>query len=583
MAESPRAPESNGTVHGQNAGPTADAAPSTYESDDRVNILMVDDRPEQLLVLETVLAGLKQNLVRANSGREALRYLLNNDCALILLDVNMPDLDGFETAALIRQRPRTRQTPIILVTACNETDTHVSRGYSLGAVDYIQTPVIPEILIAKVSVFVELARSARQVRRGAEQLEARVHERTEQLRLLNEALQAEIAERERAATEVDRLLHEAQEGVRRRDALLATLAHELRNPLAAIVNGLELLGLPGGHIEDTRAIVERQARHMSRLLQDLLDLSRFTRGKIELRQETVELGQLLAEVLDSKRNEPARAEHDLRLELPEQPLQVRADPTRILQVFDNLLTNASKYTPAGGRITISAEREREQAVIRIRDTGIGIAPDRLHQIFEPFVQLNQSHERPSEGLGIGLTLVRNLLELHGGEVTAASEGPGQGCEFTVRLPLDSQPEKRTNGDEQSSVNHVLAVQGRSIVLVEDNRDARYLLSKLLRSGGHRVEECGDGPGGVETIRRVCPDLAFIDIGLPGFDGYEVAANVRADPRCDDVRLIAMTGYGQPEDCRRALSAGFDAHLVKPVRIDELNRLLRPEAAAVAKG
>ncbi len=594
MADAGGDPRLNGTGRrtGGAAAAAADArsgsAPPAAEDvdgpDDRVNILLVDDRPEQLLVLETVLSGLGQNLIRAASGRDALRFLLTHDCALILLDVNMPDLDGFETAALIRQRPRTRQTPIIFVTAYDETETHVSRGYSLGAVDYIQTPVVPEVLAAKASVFVELARSTQQVRRAAEQLELRVQERTEQLRSLNQALQAEIIERERAATERDRLLVDAQEGVRRRDELLATLAHELRNPLAAIVNGAELmglLGLPSPQLEEARDIIERQARHMSHLLLDLLDVSRLTRGKIELRKQTVDVGQIMSEALEAKRGEFAEAGHEPAVSLPDEPLLIHADPTRLLQVFDNLLGNATKYTPAGGRIIVEVRSNADQAVIRVRDTGIGIAADRLTQIFEPFVQLNQSHVRPSEGLGIGLTLVRRLVELHGGRVSASSAGRGLGSEFTVMLPLDGAATSVVASQDSMNGRFVPEhhAAARKVVLVEDNRDARQLLSRLLGCGGHLVEEAGDGPGGVDAIRRARPDLAFIDIGLPGFDGYQVAAQVRADPECRHVRLIAMTGYGQPEDCRRALAAGFDSHLVKPVRADELARILELEPAS----
>jgi signal transduction histidine kinase len=471
------------------------------------------------------------------------------------------------------------------VTAYDETETHVSRGYSLGAVDYIQTPVVPEVLAAKASVFVELARSTQQVRRAAEHLELRVQERTEQLRSLNLALQAEIAERERAATERDRLLSDAQEGVRRRDELLATLAHELRNPLAAIVNGAELmglLGLPSAQLEEAREIIERQGRHMSHLLEDLLDVSRLTRGKIELRKQTVDLGRILEEALDARRGEFAGSGHEPGLTLPDERLLVQADPTRLLQVFDNLLENAGKYTPHGGQIFVDADSTAGHAVIRVRDTGIGIAPDRLTQIFEPFVQLNQSHVRPSSGLGIGLTLVRRLVELHGGRVSASSAGRGLGSEFTVMLPLQRANAEGDACSHESNGNLILEPPptARKVVLVEDNRDARQLLSRLLGCSGHHVEEAGDGPGGVDAIRLAKPDLALIDIGLPGFDGYQVAAQVRADPECRHVRLIAMTGYGQPEDCRRALAAGFDAHLVKPVRADELTRVLEWQPVSV---
>lgn len=558
--------------------PSHPAAGAPAPQREPVNILLVDDRPEQLLVLETVLAGLGQNLVRAGSGRDALRFLLHNDCALILLDVNMPDLDGFETAAMIRQRPRSRQTPIIFVTAYDETENHVSRGYSLGAVDYIQTPVVPDVLMAKAAVFVELARSTQEVRRAADQLEQRVQERTAQLQLLNQALESEIIERERAAAERDRLLEEAQEGVRRRDELLATLAHELRNPLAAIVNGVELMGLLGlatPQLAEAREIIERQARHMSELLEDLLDVSRLTRGKLELRLQSIDVRRLVMDAVEIQRDDFTRAGHEPQVSLPEEPVFVQADSSRLLQVLDNLLGNAAKFTPADGQIFVEVHTADDHAVITIRDSGIGIAPEKLARIFEPFVQLNQAHVRPSEGLGIGLTLVRRLVELHGGRVEATSAGPNLGSEFTVQLPLIRPPVPDDAEPQPSAPARAIS---RKVVLVEDNHDARRLLNRLLACTGHVVEEARDGPSGVDVIRRSIPDLAFVDIGLPGFDGYQVATQVRSDPDCRHVRLVAMTGYGQPEDRRRALAAGFDAHLVKPVRAEELTRILDLESA-----
>jgi signal transduction histidine kinase len=559
-----------------------------------INILLVDDRPEQLLVLESVLSDLGQNLVRANSGREALRFLLHNDCAVILLDVNMPDLDGFETASLIRQHPRSQKIPIIFFTADDETETHVTRGYSLGAVDYIHTPVLPEVLLAKVAVFVELARRTAEVRQEAEKLEGRVRERTAELETLNQQLQAEIAERKRTELDRARLLAEAQEGVRRRDEFLAMLAHELRNPLASIVCGVDvmrLIGLSDPELEEARDIIERQAGHMSALLQDLLDISRITRGKIELNRRPLDFAAVIRDAVTLQKDSVSARRHVLSLVLPDEPLMILGDATRLQQIVVNLLNNAVKYTDPGGRIEVLAERDGENASVHVRDTGIGIDPEKAAAIFEPFVQLDRSHSRASEGLGIGLTLVQRLVELHGGKVSVESGGPGQGSRFTVTVPLLSAEEAADSVEARPAAPRAVNGAVRRIVVVEDNGDVRQMLCTLLGRHGHQVSISIDGPAGVDTIRREKPDLALVDVGLPGLDGYEVAARVRADPECGAVQLVAMTGYGQPDDCRRALRAGFDAHLVKPVHSDQLLALLhdsphipniveseRPEAA-----
>ncbi len=346
----------------------------------RVKLLLVDDHPEQLLVLESILSDLGQELVRANSGREALRQCLHHDFALILMDVNMPGMDGFEAASLIRSRPRSKQIPIIFVTAYDEKETHVARGYSLGAVDYIHTPVLSEVLLAKASVFVDLALRTAEVKREAELLEERVIERTRELQELNSTLAAEIAEREKVAQDRSRLLAAAEEGVRRRDDFLAILAHELRNPLASIVSGAELLHLcdAGDPAADqAREVIARQAQHMTYLLRDLLDVSRITRGKIELHRELVDVGRAIKEAVQSSATELTRDAREVTVRLPETPIAIEADPTRLHQVLINLLGNAAKFTPARGRIEISAERAENDAVLVVRYSGFGIPLDRL--------------------------------------------------------------------------------------------------------------------------------------------------------------------------------------------------------------
>ncbi|HVJ85263.1 MAG TPA: response regulator [Caulifigura sp.] len=559
--------------------PASSGAPRA--SDGRVKLLLVDDQPEQLLVLETILSDLGQDLIRASSGREALRQCLAHDFALILMDVNMPGMDGFEAASLIRSRPRSKQIPIIFVTAYDETEMHVAHGYKLGAVDYIHTPVLPEVLLAKASVFVDLALRTAQVQREAELLEERVAERTRELQQLNNALAAEIAEREKVAQDRVRLLAAAEEGVRRRDDFLAILAHELRNPLASIVSGAELLNLcdPGDPAGDqAREVITRQAQHMTYLLRDLLDVSRITRGKIELHLELVDVGQAIKEAVQSSASDLTREGREVTVRLPETPVSIQADPTRLHQVLINLLGNAAKFTPARGRIEIAAEREEETALIAVRDTGIGIPPERLEEIFEPFVQLKPTHSRPSSGLGVGLTMVRNLVDLHGGRVSVASGGENQGCEFSVRIPLarprlSEAPVKLYSGEGRAKPD----VSGLRIVVVEDNDDIRNIVVDLIRKLGHEVSVAADGPSGLDMIERARPDLALVDIGLPGFDGHELARRVLSRPELKGIRLIAMTGYGQPEDRLRAQEAGFEGHLVKPVSLDDFRTLVRDYA------
>jgi signal transduction histidine kinase/CheY-like chemotaxis protein len=366
---------------------------------------------------------------------------------------------------------------------------------------------------------------------------------------------------------------ERKEAVRRRDEFLAMLAHELRNPLAPILNAaclMRLHGLPNAELERACAIIERQGQHLARLLDDLLDLSRVTHGKIELRKQVLDLRAVLAEAIQSSRSAIEGRRHHLTTTLPEDPLYVEVDPTRLTQVIVNLLTNAAKYTEPGGRIDVALRREDSQVVLSVKDTGKGIPPEQLAIIFDPFMQLDTSLERAQGGLGLGLTLVRRLVELHGGTITAHSAGLHHGSEFVVRLPFHerSAPERQDAAPMPRTTFIPL-----SILLIEDNQDGREMLRDLLRSWGHRVAEASDGLDGLNAMRRQLPDVALVDVGLPGLDGYKLARQVRALPDGAKVRLIAVTGYGQAEDRRRAQEAGFNDHLVKPVDLHRLEQLL----------
>jgi signal transduction histidine kinase len=359
---------------------------------------------------------------------------------------------------------------------------------------------------------------------------------------------------------------------RAKDEFLAMLSHELRNPLMPI--GIAMRTIRGQAERDpdvqlARDVVERQVKHLARLLDDLLDVSRLTRGKIELRKETVALQTIVAEALEVTRGFIDARSLVVSMSLPDDPLWFEADPTRITQVVGNLLNNAAKYTPRGGEISVTGYGERGEVVLRVRDTGIGISPEMLPRIFDLFAQVDQSLVRSEGGLGLGLTLARTLIELHGGTIIVHSEGPGRGSEFVVRLPV-GVPVGPRRRDESRRV----AVQARHILLVEDDDHVRKALHRTLTLDGHRVEVARDGPEGVEIALATGPEVAFIDIGLPGIDGYEVGRRIRA-ALASRVLLVALTGYGQDRDHRRSSEAGFDAHLVKPITYEDLTRLLGP--------
>jgi PAS domain S-box-containing protein len=364
---------------------------------------------------------------------------------------------------------------------------------------------------------------------------------------------------------------ELQGADQRKDEFLAMLAHELRNPLAALTSGLHVLEEVGGggpSAVRTRATLLRQVGVLTRLVDDLLDVSRITRGKVDLRKEPVLLRSSVDHAISTSRPLLDERRHQLVCELAEEPLWVLADGTRVEQVISNLINNAAKYTEPGGRITLTLRREGDHAVFTVRDTGIGIDPRMLDGVFELFAQVDQSPARSRGGLGVGLTLVRRLVEMHGGQVRARSEGLSRGSEFEVRLPL-LREEARTH-DRRSAA----AIPARKrLLLVEDNPDIGETLRDLLQLLGHRVDLAADGLHGVQVALATQPDVALVDIGLPGIDGYEVARRLRATEAGRGILLVALTGYGRPEDKDRAIQSGFDAHLIKPVDPEELNQLI----------
>jgi len=757
------------------------------------NVLLVDNELSNLLGLERILKPLGQNLVRARSGEEALRLLREDDFAVALLDIGLPGLDAFETAKRMRGQERSQHIPIIFLAASGSMEFPVAGAYRLGAVDYLVKPLVPDILRAKVAVFVELFRRAEQVRR----LEHRLRQQSERrfraiiensfdavvlladdghihyaspttTRVLGYAPEELIGQnafelmhpgdrpamadvfgrllQTRGASVTNRfryrhkdgsfrwvegtgtnLLHEPSvqavvnnfhdvtaqrqaaealrqseqhyraladsvpvmvftclpdgrcdycnrrwydytglpagqaegygwaaalhaddrdatiaiweeavrtgrcfereqrfrradgayrwflcravplrdeqghivkwfgnctdieeqrrvrdalaEADRRKDEFLAMLGHELRNPLAPLANAVRVLQVDGGN-EETRCwaadVIGRQAQHLARLVDDLLDVSRVTRGKVVLRKEPVELGALLRSATETSRPLMEARQHTLALFLPAEAAWLDADSTRLAQVIGNLLNNAAKYTPAGGRIFLSGECSADQVVVRVRDNGEGIAPELLPRVFDLFTQGDRSPARIEGGLGIGLALVRSLVELHGGTVQAASDGPGRGSEFSVRLPRAAcfPPVNQGAPEHAHGKASAATIAPVRVLVVDDNRDSADSIAMLLSLWGHEARVAYDGPAALTAARDYQPGLVLLDIGLPGMTGLETARRLRQEVGLRDAMMVAMTGYGQDEDRRRSQEAGLSGHLVKPVSPEELADLLR---------
>lgn len=556
-----------------------------------VKILLVDDKPERLLSYEVALENLGHTMVRALSGTEALGKLMEMEFAAILLDVSMPDMDGFETAELIRNHPRFEETPIIFVTGLHVTDLDQRKGYAMGAVDYVQIPVIPEILRGKVQALVQLYMQRAELTRLNQKLAlanaelAKAHEELKaqnmrELQQLNQTLETanaeltaansrltrEIAERERAEQALS-------QSIKRKDEYIAILAHELRNPLSAIHNAVMVMQMPSASEQQqtwAHELLQRQVKHLTCLMDDLLDVSRISNGRIQLHKEVVDLSQVVRHAAESVSPLLKKHRHELRLELPEENFYVEGDTVRLTQILGNLLTNAAKYMDDGGRVDLVLERDGEKsACIRVRDRGVGIPEDLLTKVFDLFVQAPSALNRAQGGLGIGLALVRALVDLHGGSAYATSAGPGLGAEFTVSLPLVNQKPSIENAPSLTTIS----AQPLRILIIDDNVDSATGLSLCLESLGYELRSAHTGKEGVTAARNYQPDVILLDIGLPDIDGCEVARRLREEHSLNSTRIVAMTGYSGDADRDRAQRAGFDHYLVKPVELPKLLELL----------
>ncbi len=526
------------------------------------DILVVDDNDTNLVAIEAALGPLQRTLVLARSGHEALHHLLEQDFALIILDVAMPGMDGFETARLVRSRARNRATPIIFVTGLAWQDEEVMHAYELGAVDFLVKPIRSEVLRAKSGVFIQLQDRTRELHEKGEELrkaQVRAHER--ELAMQRERFESEVREHQ---------MKQLAETDRRKDEFLAILAHELRNPLQPLLTAVELLAVDENKPVPprVRSIIERQVQSIGRLVDDLLDVARFQTGRLELRRENLDLGKLVEEAVGESRPAATARKHDLTVSGRGTSPIVNGDPVRLVQVLSNLLSNAVKYTEPGGRISVEWGEEKGQAVMRVTDNGRGITEALLPKIFDMFVQ-ERVQGSGAGGLGLGLGLAKRLVELHGGHMQASSAGANKGSTFEIHLPMAEQPRAAAKDDSRT------AAHGKPLraVVVDDAADLRELVADLLRMKGHDVTACEDGAAAVKAILEIKPDVALIDIGLPEMDGYEVARTLRKDLPIGTVRLIAMTGYGQATDKAAAIDAGFDAHIVKPASADKIMRAL----------
>jgi len=501
-------------------------------------ILNVNDQDDVRYLTSRMLEQAGYAVVDASTGAEAIELVEKLRPRLVVLDIRLPDIGGLEVCRQLKMNPRTRSVKILHTSAIFVAPETKVQSLNSGADSYLSHPYEKEELIATVRSLLRLSDAEQQLRDTAAQL---------------------------------------QQANKRTHEFLAMLAHELRNPLSAIITCIPLLERrpPRDEIETSVwQILRRQTGNLRRLVEDLLDTARVTQGKIEPKWEVVDLAALLRRVTDSARRSLTDGrEQTLELALPPEQVQVRGDSLRLEQIFANLLDNASKFMDGRGHIEVRLSVSRT-ATVTIKDTGIGIPPEALNTIFNLFSQAEVPLSRKRGGLGIGLTLVRTLLEMHGGAVLARSEGVGKGCEIEVTLPrLDQQPASATQPDPAEPVSQT---ESRKILVVEDNLDAQNMLRLLLEMWGHEVLVASDGVAGIEAIETHLPDIALVDIGLPVVDGYDLARRIRSQGNHEKVRLVALTGYGAPEQLNRALEAGFDLHLVKPVEPEQLARVLSQE-------
>jgi signal transduction histidine kinase len=507
-------------------------------SETRDLVLIVDDNDVARYAKRRTLQRAGYEVVEAATGGEALERLAEHEPRLLVLDVQLPDMSGWEVCRRIKEQNDTRSTLVLQVSATYVREEDTVRALEGGADACLTEPIEPTVLVATVRALLR-TRHAEDALRGALQ-------------------------REQAARSL------AESANRAKDEFLAMLGHELRNPLGAICNAIAVARLGADNRERALEIAGRQAEQLTKLIDELLDVARITHGRIALRTERVPLHRVLAAALETAEIFVREHGHRLHVEVPEAPIEVEGDPGRLEQVFVNLLENSAKYTERGGEISVSLSAGSGRARVSVRDNGAGIPPEMLQSIFELFTQGQRPLHRPQSGLGLGLSLVRRIVELHGGEVVAHSEGPGHGSEFLVSLPLAPAHSVGASSARTSGAHEARQLD---VVVIEDDHDARESLAMLLERFGHKVRVFGDGRAGIDGARRQPPDVLIVDIGLPEIDGYDVVRLARAHPSLQGVPLVALTGYSRPHGRPAPLEAGFTHHLVKPVEPAALRALL----------
>jgi signal transduction histidine kinase len=491
-------------------------------------ILNVDDTEAACYVKTRILSHAGYRVLEAHNGRQALELAREYLPALVVLDVKMPDIDGYEVCRILKEDPLTQGILILQTSASFTGAQYKIRALDNGADNYLAEPFEPEELIANVQAMLRLARVEREMRTMA----------------------------------------------RRKDEFLAVLAHELRNPLAPIKSALELLRRlqpeASQQESEARAIIERQTDHLVRLVDDLLDVARISRGQIRLREENVNVNDAVEAAIETSSIVIKERSHQLTLSMPAQPLWVRGDPVRISQAVANLLNNAAKFTPPGGKLKLRVD-EDDGVLIQVEDNGDGIAPSQQGRIFDLFAQAGASSNPAQEGLGIGLFLVKTLVEMHGGRISVTSGEDSVGSRFVIRLPAAAAPTRTGTRPLETPAARDLRL--RRVLVVDDNVDAATMIGTLLKMEGHSVDQCHDGASAIERARQIEPDVVVLDLGLPDMSGLDVARALRSLPAMQNTLIIALTGYGQERDKEAVQAAGFNLHLTKPVMFEQLSRAL----------